>query len=185
MGTEKFMAKEKLKQGLIHVYTGNGKGKTTAAFGRALRAAGRGLRVFILQFMKSGNYGEVKAVKLLKPYITIKQTGLCTFVDKKNPSQEDIKIAKEGMKIASKAIKDGKYDMVILDEINCAVDFKLIDLKKVISLMEKKPPFVELVLTGRNAPRKIINIADLVTEMKEIKHYYRNLKIEARKGIEL
>ena len=98
------MARERLKHGLIQVYTGNGKGKTTAAFGLALRAAGRGLRVFILQFMKGGNYGEVKAVKLLKPYITIKQTGLCTFVDKNNPSQEDIRIAKEGLKIASKAI---------------------------------------------------------------------------------
>ena len=185
MGAEKFMARERLKHGLIHVYTGNGKGKTTAAFGLALRAAGRGLKVFILQFMKGRNYGEVKAVKLLKPYITIKQTGLCTFVDKNNPSKEDIRMAKEGLKIASKAIKDGKYDMVILDEINCAVDFKLLDLKKVVEMIEKKPPCVELVLTGRNAHEKVVEKADLVTEMREIKHYYRNLKIEARKGIEL
>lgn len=185
MGTEKFMTKEKLKQGFIHVYTGNGKGKTTAALGIALRAAGRGLRVFILQFMKGGDYGEVKAVKLLKPYITMKQTGLCTFVDKDNPSREDIRLAKEGLKIASKAIKDWKYDMVILDEIICAVDFKLIDLKKVLDMLGKKPPFVELILTGRNAPKEIIDIADLVTEMKEIKHYYRSLKVGARKGIEL
>src|SRR3972149_8641178 len=107
------MARERLKHGLIHVYTGNGKGKTTAAFGLALRAAGRGLKVFILQFMKGRNYGEVKAVKLLKPYITIKKTGLCTFVDKNNPSRKDIKLAGEGLKTALKTIEDGKYDVVI------------------------------------------------------------------------
>jgi len=179
------MKKEKLTRGLIQVYTGNGKGKTTAAFGLALRAAGRGLRVFILQFMKGGDYGEVKAVKLLKPYITIKKTGLCTFVNKNNPTRKDIKLAGEGLKTALKTIEDGKYDVVILDEIICAVDFKLLNLKKVLNLLEKKPPFVELILTGRNAPKEIMDMADLVTEMKEIKHYYRNLKIGARKGIEL
>jgi len=180
------MKRERLKQGLIHVYTGNGKGKTTAALGLALRAAGHGFRVFILQFMKGDKgYGEVKAIKFLKPYITIKQSGLCTFVNKGRPSKEDIRLAKEGLRIAIKVVRGGEYDIVILDEINCAIDFKLIDLEKVIALLEKKPPFVELILTGRNAPKELIEKAHLVTEMREIKHYYQSLNIQARKGIDL
>ena len=179
------MKKERLSRGLVQVYTGNGKGKTTAALGLALRAAGHRLKVFILQFMKGDKgYGEVRAIKLLAPFITIKQSGLCTFVDRGKPSREDIRLARQGLETARKIIKSGKYDLVILDEINCALDYKLIKLKDVMDLIAGKPPCVELVLTGRNAHKKVIARADLVTEMKEIKHYYKNRNISSRKGIE-
>ncbi|OGL44014.1 MAG: cob(I)yrinic acid a,c-diamide adenosyltransferase [Candidatus Schekmanbacteria bacterium RBG_16_38_11] len=179
------MKKERLSWGLVQVYTGNGKGKTTAALGLALRAAGHRLKVYILQFMKGDKgYGEVRAIKLLAPFITIKQSGLCTFVDRGKPSREDIRLARQGLETARKIIKSGKYDLVILDEINCALDYKLIKLEDVMDLIAGKPPCVELVLTGRNAHKKVIARADLVTEMKEIKHYYRNRNISSRKGIE-
>ena len=180
------MKREKLKEGFVQVYTGSGKGKTTAALGLALRAAGYGLRIFVLQFMKGNKgYGEVKAIKLLNPYIKIRQSGLCSFVQKNNPSREDKRLANKGFEIATKAVLSGDYDVLILDEINCALDFKLIELQKVLDLIEKKPLFVEMVLTGRNAPKELIEKAHLVTEMREIKHYYSDLHIESRKGIDL
>lgn len=178
------MKKDKLKEGLIQVYTGNGKGKTTAALGLALRAIGHDLRVIIIQFMKgSKNYGEVKAINKYLPQIKIEQFGLTTFVNKNNPSKEDIKLAQKGLKRARRAILSQLYDLVILDEINVAMHFKLIPVDDVLQLIEDKPLKVELVLTGRYIPEEIIEKADLVSEVKEIKHWFKE-GVDTRKGIE-
>ncbi len=173
----------KLKKGYIQVYTGNGKGKTTAALGLALRAAGRGMKVYIGQFMKGQEYGELDAINnYLSEWITMEQYGTPKFVVGK-PSEEDIKMAKEGLKKAKNAMLSGNYDIIILDEVNVSIYLKTLDLDDVIEFISAKPSDVELILTGRYAPEEIINLADLVTEMKEIKHYYTKGVI-AREGIE-
>jgi cob(I)alamin adenosyltransferase len=174
----------KLLQGCIQVYTGNGKGKTTAALGLAFRAAGRQLMVCMIQFMKGGGpYGEHIAAPLLAPYLTIIPTGREGWVNKDNPDPEDRRLAAEAMEIAKTALTNGKYDLVILDEVNGAVSFGLVGLDDLLDLMKMKPDHVELVLTGRNADDKVIEAADLVTEMKEIKHYYK-AGVTSRIGIE-
>jgi len=174
-----------MEKGLIQVYTGNGKGKTTAALGVALRAVGHGLKVFVIQFMKGNiNYGELESVKRLSPCLTIKQMGRETFVSKTNPDPIDIKMAQEGFALAEKAIKSGEFDIVILDEINVAIDYGLIPLSDLLQLLDSKPDSVELILTGRNAKPEIMDKADLVTEMVDRKHYY-DRGIKARKGIEI
>mgnify|MGYP001560597078 CR=1 FL=1 len=173
-----------MEKGLIQVYTGNGKGKTTAALGLALRAVGHGFKVFVIQFMKGNiNYGELESAKKLFPFLTIKQMGRETFVSKTNPHPIDIKMAQEGFALAEKAIESGEYDIVILDEINVAIDYGLIPLSDLLQLIDSKPETVELILTGRNARPEIVEKADLVTEMVEWKNYY-NKGIPARKGIE-
>ena len=165
----------KLERGFIQVYTGNGKGKTTAALGLALRAAGRELMVCVIQFMKGGGpYGEHLAAPRLAPYLTIIPTGREGWVNRETSRLPKIKTwLRKAMEMAWKAVTGGEYDMVILDEINGAVSFGLVGADDVLALMEKKPPAVELVLTGRNAEARIIEAADLVTEMTDIKHYYR------------
>lgn len=169
-------------KGYIHVYTGNGKGKTTAAFGLALRAEGAGLKVFIGQFIKGQTYHEnVAAQKYLKN-IELKQYGLGCFIVN-TPTDDDIKAARKGLDELRKIIQKGKHDLVIMDEVNIALYYKLFEVDELIGLIRNKPDHVELVLTGRYAPPEIIEIADLVTEMKEVKHYYQQ-GIEARKGIE-
>lgn len=174
----------KLLHGYIQVYTGNGKGKTTAALGLALRAAGRELMVCVIQFMKGGGpYGEHIAAPLLAPYLTIIPTGREGWVNKNNPDPEDRRLAAEAMEIAKNALTGGSYDLVILDEINGAVSFGLVELDDVLNLMKMKPASVELVLTGRNADEKIVEAADLVTEMREVKHYYK-AGVPSRIGIE-
>ena len=174
-----------MEKGLIQVYTGNGKGKTTAALGLALRAVGHGLKVYIIQFMKGNiNYGELESAKKLSPYLTIKQMGRETFVSKTNPDPIDIQFAQEGFALAKQVIEGKEYDIVILDEINVAIDYRLIPLSDLLHLLDNKPPTVELILTGRNANPEIIKRADLVTEMVEHKHYYRK-GIPAREGIEI
>lgn len=174
-----------MERGFIQIYTGNGKGKTSAALGLAMRAIGHGLKVFIIQFMKGNiNYGELETAKKLSPFLTIKQTGRETFVSKDMPDPTDIKLAQQGFDIAKKVIYSGEYDIVILDEINVAVDYGLISISELLDLLNKKPPGVELILTGRNAPPEILEKADLVTEMVEKKHYYKK-GITARKGIEI
>jgi cob(I)alamin adenosyltransferase len=174
-----------MEKGLIQVYTGNGKGKTTAALGLALRAVGHGLKVLVIQLMKGNiNYGELESSKKLSPYLTIKQMGQETFVSKTNPDPIDIKLAQDGFALAKKAIVDEEYDIVILDEINVAIDYGLIPLSDLLHLLDTKPRGVELILTGRNARPEILEKADLITEMVERKHYYGK-GIKARKGIEM
>jgi cob(I)alamin adenosyltransferase len=174
----------KLTQGQIQVYTGNGKGKTTAALGLAFRAAGRELKVCVIQFMKGGGpYGEHFAAEKLAPFLTIIPTGRSGWVNRDNPDPEDIRLAEKALALARTALTGGEYDLVILDEINGAVSFGLIDVDEVLALMEDKPPLVELVLTGRNAHERVIAAADLVTEMREVKHYFR-AGVPARVGIE-
>jgi len=173
----------KLEKGLVQVYTGNGKGKSSAAFGLALRAIGRGLKVYIIQFIKGGfDYGELYLVDKL-PNLTLKAFGRGKFVMAKPPEKEDIKLAGEAFKLAKKVVESGEYDIVILDEINVALNLKLINLEKVLELIKNKPKHVELILTGRYASKEIIEAADLVTEMKEVKHPF-NKGYQARKGIE-
>ena len=169
-------------KGYIHVYTGDGKGKTTAAFGLALRAVGAGLRVYIAQFVKGMKYSELNSVKKFNDLITLKQYGRSCFI-KRKPEQADIDIAQNGFDEIKEIIKTAKYNLVILDEINIAVSYNLIDEDDLIKLMESKPDDLELVITGRYATPNIIEKADLVTEMKEIKHYYQN-GVKARLGIE-
>ncbi|MEM3576910.1 MAG: cob(I)yrinic acid a,c-diamide adenosyltransferase [Candidatus Bathyarchaeia archaeon] len=172
----------KLEKGLVQVYTGNGKGKTTAAFGLALRAIGRGLKVYVIQFIKGGfDYGELYIADKL-PNLTLKAFGMGKFIMEK-PSAEDIKSAEEALSLAEAVVKSGEYDIVILDEINVALKLKLISLERVLKLIKGKPKHVELVLTGRYSPNEIIEAADLVTEMREVKHPY-NKGYQARKGIE-
>lgn len=174
----------KLEQGLIQVYTGNGKGKTTASLGLAFRAVGRELMVCMIQFMKGGGpYGEQMAAERLAPYLTIIQTGRPGWVNKENPHETDKALAGEALELARKAVTGGEYDMVILDEINGAVSMGLVPVDGLLELMRDKPDNVELVLTGRNAHEKVIEAADLVTEMREIKHYYK-AGVKSRDGIE-
>lgn len=159
-----------MEKGYIHVYTGNGKGKTTAAFGLALRAVCAGKKVYVGQFVKGMKYCEATCDKYL-PNIEIHQFGDTCFIDRE-PTEEDIQLAKDGYDACAAALKSGAYDLVVLDEINIALYFKLFSVEDVIKMLEDRAPHVEVVLTGRYAPDALLDIADLVTEMKEIKHYY-------------
>jgi len=167
--------------GYIQVYTGNGKGKTTAALGLALRALCAGKKVFMGQFIKGMVYSELKAVQWL-PGLHIEQFGRDCFIRNK-PTDEDVRIALQGLERAREVLLGGEYDVIILDEINVALYYRLFTEEAVLALMSEKPHNVELVLTGRYAPEKIVDAADLVTEMKEVKHYYTK-GVSARKGIE-
>ena len=168
--------------GMVHVYTGNGKGKTTSAIGLAVRAAGAGLNVYIGQFAKGRKYSELNSLKKFNN-IDIEQFGRKKFI-KNNAEAIDIKKAKEGYKRIEKILKTNYYDLVILDEANIAVYFDLFTVEDLLELLEKRNKEIEVILTGRMAAKKIIEYADLVTEMKEIKHYYKK-GITARKGIEM
>jgi len=171
-------------KGYVQVYTGNGKGKTTASLGLAVRAAGHGLKTVIIQFMKGWiDYGELTGVRMLAPHVEIHQMGRDTFVNRKNPDPEDIRLAREGWKLAREIISGGKADIVVLDEVNCAMDFGLLPVGEVLEAIKGKPDGMELVLTGRGAPQEIIEAADLVTEMREIRHYYSK-GVDARVGVE-
>lgn len=170
------------EKGYIQVYTGNGKGKTTAALGLSLRAIGAGYKIFIGQFLKGMKYSELHTFEMFSKYVEVQRFGTDSFVFGK-PSSKDIKKATEGLKLCKEKLISGKFDVVILDEINVAVSMGLVPLDEVMKLMEAKPEYTELIMTGRNAPVQVIERADLVTEMKEIKHYYTN-GVEARVGIE-
>jgi len=168
-------------KGYVQVYTGNGKGKTTASIGLAIRAAGAGLNVYIAQFLKKGNYSEIKALSKFEN-ITVEQYGLGKFV-KGKPSDEDIAAGAAGYLKLCDILKKNKHDVVIAEEGNVAVMCNIISEKELLALINMKPENVELVITGRGATDKLIEKADLVTEMKEIKHYYKQ-GVAARVGIE-
>ncbi len=171
--------KEKL--GLVHIYTGNGKGKTTAAFGLAIRMLGRGGKVLIIQFMKASKaYGE--QVKIAECGAVIESFGLPKFVHGK-PAEEDIEAAKRALQRAKKAVSSGEWDLVILDEVCVALSFGMIGVEEVRELIKKKASNTELVLTGRYCPEELFEIADYVTEMREVKHPYQR-GVVARKGVE-
>ena len=174
----------KMPKGYIQVYTGNGKGKTTAALGLALRAAGSGLKTYIGQFLKGQPYGELKAARRLAPWITIEQFGRKGFVHvSENPDEEDIQRARAGLEKCRRAMLSGQYAIIVLDEVNVALHFRLLAVKDVLGLLDEKPPGVEVILTGRYAPPALLKRAYLVTEMREKKHYYAS-GVRARTGIE-
>ncbi|PWE00809.1 cob(I)yrinic acid a,c-diamide adenosyltransferase [Marinilabilia rubra] len=167
---------------MIHIYTGNGKGKTTAAIGLAVRAAGSGMNVFFGQFVKGMAYNEVSVFTEQMPLIDHELFGRKCFINR-DPEHEDYEAAKAGLKKANNIIHSGKYSLIVLDELNIALYYKLIALQDVLKLIDELPGHIELVITGRYAPQELIDKADLVTEMKEVKHYYKQ-DIKARKGIE-
>ncbi len=179
--------------GLVQVYTGDGKGKTTCALGAGLRAAGHGQEVLMISFMKAKiatrngdadiNYGEFRSTDLI-PNFTIIPVGRETFVDKENPDPIDIEMAQDGLRLAQEAMRDKKCDVLILDEINVAVEWNLFSLNEQLDLIRNKPEGMELIMTGRYAKQEVLDAADLVTEMKEIKHYFKGMNVQARKGFE-
>lgn len=166
---------------MIHIYTGNGKGKTTAALGLAIRAAGAGLKIFIGQFLKGRKYSELNSLKKIKN-INIEQFGNKCFL-KEKPKAQDIILAKKGLAKIKKVIKSKKFDIVILDEVNIALHLGLLGIQELIDVIKSSPRNVELILTGRYAHPQLIKLADYVTEMKEIRHPFRK-KISGRRGIE-
>ena len=170
-------------KGLVQIFTGNGKGKTTAALGTILRAAGHGLKIFIVFFMKGDYaYGEFNALLNL-PNVEIRKSGFREFTDPLNIKPEEKEQAESALTAAREAALSGNYDLVVLDEVNVALEYKLIETADVIKLIEDKPPHVELILTGRYADTELVEKADLVTEMVKVKHPF-DKGIKARKGIE-
>jgi cob(I)alamin adenosyltransferase len=170
-------------KGLVQIFTGNGKGKTTAALGTVLRAAGHGLKVFIVFFMKGDYaYGEYSALTKF-PNITISQFGFRQFVDPANIKPEEKEQARLALAAARDAVLSGSYDLVVLDEVNVALGWKLIEPDEVIKLIKDKPPHVELIFTGRYADNRLVEMADLVTEMVKVKHPF-DKGVKARRGIE-
>lgn len=173
----------RLSRGYIQVYTGDGKGKTTAALGLALRAAGYELHTYIGQFMKGQDYGELHSLHGNR-YITIEQYGQPRCIRREEVDQGHIALARQGLERARQAMLSGQYDIIVLDEVNVAIWFGLLDVEEVLAFLDQKPEQVEVILTGRRAPTELIERADLVTEMREVKHYYHQ-GVMARKGIEL
>ena len=176
------------QHGYIQVYTGDGKGKTTASLGLAMRALGRCWKVLIIMFTKGGDdYGELSSFMNLSPAIKdnlkIIQAGLDRIVYKNNETEDDVKEIQKGWELAKKAIKNDEYQLIILDEANIAIDMGILDVNEVVDVLKNKPEEMEIVLTGRNANPKIIEIAHLVSEIKPVKHYW-DTGIAARKGIE-
>ena len=169
-------------EGYVQVYTGNGKGKTTAAMGQALRAAGAGWKVYIAQFVKGMHYSELDSLARFSDLIHIKQYGRNCFIHGE-PEEEDCRLAREGLDEVREILRSGEYGMVILDEISIALLYKLVDLEDVLSLIRERHPGVELIVTGRKVPEEIMEVADLVTEMREVKHFYQQ-GVQARTGIE-
>ena len=171
-----------MKQGYVQVYTGQGKGKTTAALGLAMRVAGAGYNVFIGQFVKGQKYSELNSFSLISDQITIRQYGTTSFIYN-GPSQHDIQLAKNGLCEIQQVLLAGQHKLVIMDEANIATFLGLFDVQDLIDIINIRPDHVELVITGRYADRQILELADLVTEMREVKHYY-NVGVTARCGIE-
>ena len=171
-----------MERGLVQVYTGEGKGKTTAALGLALRACGSSLRVFLAQFAKGRHYGELDALARFADLVTVRQYGQESFI-RGEPSAEDLRLARAGWQEVREVSSRAEHDLLILDEIGIALHYRLVDLAEVLELLAGKPATMELVLTGRKIPPELLERADLVTEMREVKHYYAR-GVKARKGIE-
>jgi cob(I)alamin adenosyltransferase len=169
-------------KGYIQVYTGDGKGKTTAALGLALRAAGAGLKVYIAQFIKMGDYSEINALKRLSESVTVEQFG-CGRFPKGRASDEDIVLARKGLERIQEAMASGQYNVVILDEANVAVSLGLFGVEALLNVMDLKPVDVEMIITGRNAPAAVVEKADLVSHVQAAKHYFQK-GVKARIGIE-
>jgi cob(I)alamin adenosyltransferase len=176
------MSDPQSSKGYVHVYTGDGKGKTSAALGLALRASGHKMRTYIGQFMKGTHYGELDALRE-NPYITIDQYGDVRCIRREQVTAGHVTQAREGLQKAKEAMLSSQYDIVVLDEINIAIWFGLLTIEEVQAFLDERPGHVELILTGRRAPQEIIDRADLVTEMREVKHYFHKGVI-ARDGIE-
>lgn len=172
----------KNNKGYVHVYTGNGKGKTTAAFGLALRAAGAGMKVYIAQFAKCSDCSELAAFRRFEGVVMVEQLGTGRFIHG-TPSQEDVNAAVAGLQRVRKVVMSGNYQVVVLDEVNIALSMGLIQVADVLGIIASRPPHIEMILTGRQALPEIIEAADLVTEMREVKHYYSR-GVTARVGIE-
>jgi len=174
-----------VRRGLIIVHTGPGKGKTTAAMGTALRAVGQGMKVLMLQFLKgSWHYGELDAVKAFGGSFVMRQMGRgFVKVGGAEPDPEDVRMVEEAWAEAEKAILSGEWDLVILDEINYAISYGMLDAEKVVEALKKKPEMVHIILTGRNAHPTIVEVADTVTEMRQVKHAYEK-GVMAQRGIE-
>lgn len=177
------MSRERLSRGLIQVYTGDGKGKTTCALGLAMRAVGQGFKVYMVQFMKGRETGESRTAARLAPEMTLRYFGRPGLVNLRSPDPEDLALVREGWSLARQVLAAGDHDLVILDEINLALTFNLIPLEEALEALRQRPPWVEVVLTGRQAPLEVVALADLVTEMRPIKHYYE-AGVKSRKGIE-
>ncbi len=169
-------------KGYVQIYTGDGKGKTTAALGLALRAAGAGWKIYIAQFLKKGDYSEIKALKRFADLVTVEQFGMGRFI-KGDPATADIEAAAKGLEKINDILSAGQHQMVVLDEANVAVSCGLFPVKALLDIIEQKPESMELVITGRGAAPEIIDRADLVSEVKSVKHYFKN-GVEARIGIE-
>jgi cob(I)alamin adenosyltransferase len=177
------MAKERLSKGMIQVYTGDGKGKTTCALGLSFRAAGQGFRVFMIQFLKGRETGEAQAAARLAPEMTLRYFGRPGLVNLKSPAPEDLALVTEAWDLARRVITAGEHDLVVLDEINLVLTYNLVPLDEVLQVLRERPPWVEVVLTGRQAPPELVELADLVTEMRPVKHYYQ-AGVKSRRGIE-
>jgi cob(I)alamin adenosyltransferase len=169
-------------KGYVHLYTGDGKGKTTAAMGQAIRAAGAGKKVFIAQFAKGQPFSEAKLINQLLPAITIKQYGLECFIINL-PTEKDKEVARRGLNELLEIIRSDLFDLIILDEANIAIFYNLYTSQELIGVLRQKPESTEIVITGRYATQEMIDFSDLVTEMVEVKHYYQK-GVVARKGIE-
>ena len=191
MGATTIIKKEEEEEekGYVHIYTGNGKGKTTAAFGLAVRALMADKKVFIGQFVKSMKYHETKLESLMEGQLCIKQYGNGCFIYKNEPTTDDKNMAIDGLAdceriLALSGSGSGGYDMVILDEVTIALRYKLLEIADVVRVIRERNPKIEVVVTGRDAPEELIAIGDVVTEMKSIKHYYKEQGVLARDGIE-
>ena len=176
------MTHQQLPRGYVQIYTGDGKGKTTAALGLALRASGHGMRTYVGQFMKGQPYGELDALRD-HPLITVEQYGDVRCIHREEVTPDHVAQARRGLERAREAMLSGQYHIVILDEVNVTVWFGLLTAKEVLAFLDERPTCVEVILTGRRAPQELIERADLVTEMREVKHYYQQ-GVVARKGIE-
>jgi cob(I)alamin adenosyltransferase len=177
------MTQKRLKQGLIQVYTGDGKGNTTCALGLALRAVGQGFKVFMVQFLKTDDTSEVQAARRLAPDFTMESFGTPGFPRLSDPDPETLAAARQAFDLARRVILAGEHDLVILDEVNLSLSYNLVPLTEMLEVLRQRPPYVEVVLTGRNAPAELVDLADLVTEMRPVKHYFE-VGGKARRGIE-